>query len=77
MQGRDALKIEWDHGENASYDTEEFAKQLKETVNRPGTAAAFFGRCRNSDCRREKRDQSRLLRPASGSCLDGNDLRGG
>lgn len=36
-QGRDALKIEWDLGQNADYDTDEFAKQLKETVNKPGT----------------------------------------
>lgn len=43
MQGRAALKIEWEHGENASYDSEQFAKQLKETVNRPGTARRTSG----------------------------------
>jgi isoquinoline 1-oxidoreductase subunit beta len=43
MQGRDALKIEWEHGENASYDTEKFAKSLKETVNQPGTALRTAG----------------------------------
>ncbi|MCA9197598.1 MAG: xanthine dehydrogenase family protein molybdopterin-binding subunit, partial [Planctomycetales bacterium] len=35
-QGRDALRIEWDHGPNADYDTDEYAQQLKETVNQPG-----------------------------------------
>ena len=35
-QGRDALNIDWDLGANADYDTDEFAKQLKQTVNKPG-----------------------------------------
>ncbi|MCG8650454.1 MAG: molybdopterin-dependent oxidoreductase, partial [Pirellulales bacterium] len=35
-QGRDALEIEWDEGSNASYDTEQYARQLAETVQRPG-----------------------------------------
>ena len=35
-QGRDALEIEWDHGPNASHDSDEFAKQLKATVQKPG-----------------------------------------
>jgi isoquinoline 1-oxidoreductase beta subunit len=43
IQGREALKIEWDHGENASYDTAQFAKSLKESVNRPGTALRSSG----------------------------------
>ena len=43
IQGREALKIEWEHGENASYDTAQFAKSLKETVNRPGTALRSAG----------------------------------
>ncbi len=43
IQGREALKIEWEDGENASYDTAEYAKSLKETVNRPGTAMRTAG----------------------------------
>jgi isoquinoline 1-oxidoreductase beta subunit len=42
-QGRDALKIEWEHGANAVYDTEQFAKSLKQTVNKPGTAVRTAG----------------------------------
>lgn len=42
-QGRDALEIEWDLGANASYDTDDFAKQLKDTVNRPGKALRSVG----------------------------------
>lgn len=35
-QGRDALEIEWEDGENGSYDTQEYAKLLAEAANRPG-----------------------------------------
>ncbi len=35
-QGRDALDIQWDHGPNANYNTEEFAKQLAATAKQPG-----------------------------------------
>ncbi len=35
-QGRDALKIEWNDGENAAYDSTEFAKELVSTVQKPG-----------------------------------------
>lgn len=41
--GREALKIEWDNGDNASYDTVSFAKQLKESVNKPGTSLRSAG----------------------------------
>jgi isoquinoline 1-oxidoreductase beta subunit len=43
IQGREALKIEWEHGENASYDTAQFAKSLKDSVNRSGTALRSSG----------------------------------
>jgi len=43
LQGRDALVIEWEDGENASYDTEQFASQLRETVNQPGTPMRTAG----------------------------------
>jgi len=42
-QGRDALKLEWEHGANAVYDTEQFAKSLKQSVNKPGTAVRTAG----------------------------------
>jgi isoquinoline 1-oxidoreductase subunit beta len=48
LQGREALKIEWEDGENASYDSAKFAKQLKETVNRPGTALRSVGDAANA-----------------------------
>ena len=36
IQGRDALKVEWDLGDNQNYDSEVFAKQLAETARKPG-----------------------------------------
>ena len=43
MQGRKQLKIDWDLGPNASYDTTEFKKQLQETVRKPGAADRTSG----------------------------------
>lgn len=43
-QGRDALKIQWDHGYNADYDTDEFAKTLKATANKPGSVLRSTGK---------------------------------
>jgi isoquinoline 1-oxidoreductase subunit beta len=43
LQGRDALKIEWEDGQNASYDTEQFAKSLKDSVSKPGRALRSSG----------------------------------
>jgi len=36
IQGRKALKIEWDDGANASYDSEAFRRVLQEAVSKPG-----------------------------------------
>ena len=36
MQGRDALRITWDDGPNAGYDSETYGVQLRETARRPG-----------------------------------------
>ena len=36
FQGRKQLKIEWNHGANASYNSDEFRKQLQATVRKPG-----------------------------------------
>ncbi len=43
MQARKKLKIDWDLGPNASYNTTEYKKQLQETVRRPGTAERNVG----------------------------------
>jgi isoquinoline 1-oxidoreductase subunit beta len=36
MKGREALKIEWDDGPNAAYDSKAYAAQLLETSRKPG-----------------------------------------
>ena len=36
LQGRDALKLTWDDGPNASYDSAAYKKQLEEATRRPG-----------------------------------------
>lgn len=36
IQGRDALKIEWDLGEHASYDSKQFMAEMVETSKKPG-----------------------------------------
>ena len=43
IQGREALQIEWDLGANSDYDTEEFTRQLGETVNKPGAVVRSQG----------------------------------
>jgi isoquinoline 1-oxidoreductase beta subunit len=35
MQGRKKLKIEWDHGANASYNSDAYKRELQETVRKP------------------------------------------
>lgn len=36
FQGRKKLKIEWDNGANASYDSDEYKKELFDTAHKPG-----------------------------------------
>lgn len=42
-QGRDALDIQWEAGENGTYDSKAFAQELKATVNKPGVAMRSEG----------------------------------
>ncbi|MGA8152343.1 MAG: molybdopterin cofactor-binding domain-containing protein [Terriglobales bacterium] len=43
MQGRKKLKIEWDNGSNAAYNSTSFKKELEETASKPGKAARTVG----------------------------------
>jgi len=43
MRGREALRIEWDHGPNATYDSEQFARELSRAVHQPGHVARNLG----------------------------------
>ncbi|MGE0131449.1 MAG: molybdopterin cofactor-binding domain-containing protein [Blastocatellales bacterium] len=43
MKGRDKLKVEWDAGENASYDSAAYKQTLLETVRKPQKAVRNIG----------------------------------
>ena len=36
FQGRKKLKIDWDNGPNATYNSDEYKKELQETARQPG-----------------------------------------
>lgn len=43
LKGREALVIEWDHGEHATYDSEAYKKQLAASLAKPGTVRRQVG----------------------------------
>ena len=43
FQGRKSLKVAWEHGPNASYSSDQFKKELQETVRRPCTPVRTEG----------------------------------
>ena len=43
MQGRQKLKVDWDLGENAGYDSGAFKKTLQDTVKQPGKVVRNVG----------------------------------
>jgi isoquinoline 1-oxidoreductase beta subunit len=43
FQGREKLKIEWDHGANAAYNSADYKKKLQETARTPGKVARSSG----------------------------------
>ena len=43
IKGRDALVVEWEHGPNASYDSDVYRQSLRAAVNAPGTVIRQVG----------------------------------
>jgi isoquinoline 1-oxidoreductase subunit beta len=43
FQGRKKLKIEWDNGANAGYDSDQYKKELLETAHKPGKVVRNIG----------------------------------
>ena len=43
FKGRNRLKIEWDNGGNASYNSAEFKKELQQTARQPGKVITTIG----------------------------------
>jgi isoquinoline 1-oxidoreductase subunit beta len=42
-QGRRKLKVEWDYGPNASYDSDTYRRQLEESTSKPGKVVRWKG----------------------------------
>jgi isoquinoline 1-oxidoreductase beta subunit len=43
FQGRKKLNVAWDNGANASYDSDQYKKELQETARKPGQVARNIG----------------------------------
>jgi isoquinoline 1-oxidoreductase beta subunit len=43
FQGRKKLKVDWDHGQHASYNSDQFKKELIDTVRQPGRTIRNVG----------------------------------
>ena len=43
FQGRKKLNVDWDNGDNASYNSDEYKKELQETARKPGKVARNIG----------------------------------
>jgi isoquinoline 1-oxidoreductase beta subunit len=48
FEGKKALKIEWDYGDNKVYDSEEYMKQITSNVHKPGKVAKDVGNINNA-----------------------------
>ena len=71
MQGRDALKIEWDDGPNATYDSVAYRAQLEETARKPGKVVRKQGDAEAALAAAAKVVDGRILHAASGARADG------
>ncbi len=58
IQGRQQLKIEWDHGSHSTYDSGVFRTELERSVNRPGKVVRRQGDARQALARASKRLQA-------------------
>jgi isoquinoline 1-oxidoreductase beta subunit len=43
LKGRAALNVQWDHGDNAKYDSERYAEALMRSASKPGTVLRKLG----------------------------------
>ena len=71
MQGRKALKIDWDDGPNASYDSVAYRRELEEAARKPGQGGAQRRRLRGRGGERRTPHRGGVLPAASRPCLDG------
>ena len=71
MQGRQALKITWDDGPNASYDSAAFKASLEESARKPGKVVRNDGDFDAAVAKATTPPRGRVLRPASRARHDG------
>ena len=66
IKGRDALKIVWDDGPNASYDSKAYRAELEEAGRKPGPRRSRRWRYRSGIEKRRQGHHRRILFAASG-----------
>ena len=71
IQGRKALKIEWDDGPHGTYDSVAYRTALETTARQPGKVAAQPRRLRRRFCGRGQESRGRILHPPPRACDDG------
>ena len=75
IQARKALKIEWDDGPHATYDSKAYRAELEATAAPAGQGRAQRGRLRRGFCQRGQESRGRILHPAPRACDDGAACR--
>ena len=71
MQGRKALKIAWDDGPNAGYDSAAYKATLEEAARKPGKVVRNDGDFAAAMAGAAKTDRGGVLHPASRARDDG------
>ena len=71
FQGRKKLKIDWDLGPHATYDSVTYKKELQETARKPGRVERQTGDVDAAFAKANQDHRGRILRAASGACSHG------
>jgi hypothetical protein len=77
MEGRSKLKVTWDLGENAGYNTEAARKEMETTASKPGDRFRSSGDAETALRRRRQDPRGDLLHAALRACAHGAAGRGG
>ena len=77
FQGRKKLNVSWDNGANASYNSDEYKKELQETARKPGKVARNIGDVDAVFAKGGEDHGSGVLRAAPGACHHGTTRRPG
>ena len=77
MQGRKKLKVDWDLGANAGYDSGAFKKTLQDTARQAGQSRAQRRRCGRGVRQGRESSRSGILCADAGARADGASGGGG